>query len=163
MQSLDATDLRILELLQEDASLSAADVAARVGLSQSPCWRRIHRLEAEGYVERRVAVLDRRKLGFRVMVFVHVKLVRGARNSVAEFEEQVRAFPEVLECHMLMGETDFLLKVLTRDVEDYERFLRGRLAALPQVQAVQSSMALSTVKQTQALPLAALREAAVDR
>lgn len=153
MQDLDETDLRILDLLQMDASLSAADVAAQVGLSQSPCWRRIHRLEAEGYISGRVAVLDRRKLGFRVMVFVQVKLVRGARNALPEFEEQVRAFPDVLECHMLMGETDFLLKVLTRDVEDYERFLRDRLAALPQVQEVQSSMALTTVKQTSRLPL----------
>lgn len=153
MQALDATDLRILDLLQTDASLTAAEVAARVGLSQSPCWRRIHRLESEGYIVRRVAVLDRRKLGFRVTVFVHVKLVRGARNSLADFEQQVCAFPEVLECHMLMGETDFLLKVVTRDVEAYEQFLRHRLSMLPSVQEVQSSMALSTVKQSGRLPL----------
>jgi Lrp/AsnC family transcriptional regulator len=153
MQNLDATDLRILDLLQADASLSAAEIASRVGLSQSPCWRRIHRLETEGYIAQRIAVLDRRKLGFRVMVFVHVKLVRGARNSLSDFEEQVRAFPEVLECHMLMGETDFLLKVLTQDVEAYERFLRERLSSLPSVQQVQSSMALTTVKDTARLPL----------
>lgn len=158
MQTLDPTDLRILDLLQEDASLTAADVAARVGLSQSPCWRRIHRLEAEGYITQRVAVLDRRKLGFRVMVFVHVKLVRGARDSLPEFEQQVRAFPEVLECHMLMGETDFLLKVVTRDVEAYEKFLRHRLAMLPSVHEVQSSMALSTVKQSGRLPLEMLAD-----
>ena len=109
-----------------------------------------------GYVERRVAVLDRRRLGFRVMVFVHVKLVRGARNSVAEFEEQVRAFPEVLECHMLMGETDFLLKVVTQDVEGYEQFLRNKLSIIPSVQEVQSSMALASVKCTTELPLAGL-------
>ena len=159
---LDATDLRILELLQEDASLSAADVASRVGLSQSPCWRRIHRLEQEGYVAARVAVLDRRRLGFNVMVFVQVKLVRGARNSLAEFERTVQAFPEVLECHMLMGETDFLLKVVTRDVEGYERFLRERLSMIPSVQEVQSSMALTTVKSSAQLPLAMLREADGD-
>jgi Lrp/AsnC family transcriptional regulator len=153
MHDLDATDLRILDLLQTDASLSAADVAARVGLSQSPCWRRIHRLEGEGYIRRRVAELDRRRLGFRIMVFVQVKLIRGARHSLADFEERVRAFPEVLECHMLMGETDFLLKVVTRDVESYERFLRHRLSTLPSVQEVQSSMALSTVKETARLPL----------
>ena len=115
--ALDPTDLQILELLQADASLSAADVAAKVGLSQSPCWRRIHRLEQEGYIASRVALLDRRRLGLRVMVFVQVKLVRGARTALAEFEAAVRAFPEVLECHMLMGETDFLLKVVTRDVD----------------------------------------------
>jgi Lrp/AsnC family transcriptional regulator len=158
MQALDATDLRILDLLQSDASLSAADVAARVGLSQSPCWRRIHRLEEQGYIAQRVAVLDRRKLGFCVMVFVHVKLVRGARDSLPEFEQQVRGFPEVLECHMLMGETDFLLKVVTRDVEAYEKFLRHRLSTLPSVHEVQSSMALSTVKQTGRLPLEMLAD-----
>jgi Lrp/AsnC family transcriptional regulator len=158
MQTLDATDFRILDLLQSDASLSAADVAARVGLSQSPCWRRIHRLETDGFITQRVAVLDRRKLGFRVMVFVHVKLVRGARNSLPDFEQQVSAFPEVLECHMLMGEKDFLLKVVTRDVEAYERFLRHRLSTLPSVQEVQSSMALSTVKHTGRLPLEMLAD-----
>jgi Lrp/AsnC family transcriptional regulator len=160
MQDLDATDLQILDLLQTDASLSAADVAARVGLSQSPCWRRIHRLESDGYITQRVAVLDRRKLGFRMMVFVHVKLVRGARNSVAEFEQQVRGFPEVLECHMLMGENDFLLKVVTRDVDAYEKFLRHGLASLPSVQGVQSSMALSTIKQSGRLPLGLLADEA---
>ena len=153
---LDAVDLRILALLQADASLSAADVAAKVGLSQSPCWRRIHRLEQEGYIAGRVALLDRRKLGFRVMVFVHVKLVRGARNSLGEFEATVQGFPEVLECHMLMGETDFLLKVVTQDVEGYEQFLRNKLSTIPSVQEVQSSMALTSVKSTSELPLGAL-------
>ncbi|MCZ8131996.1 MAG: Lrp/AsnC family transcriptional regulator [Steroidobacteraceae bacterium] len=157
---LDAVDLRILQLLQADASLSAADVAAQVGLSQSPCWRRIHRLEQEGYIAGRVALLDRRKLGFRVMVFVHVKLVRGARNSLGDFEATVKAFPEVLECHMLMGETDFLLKVVTQDVEGYEQFLRDKLSTIPSVQEVQSSMALTSVKCTTELPLAGLGVAA---
>lgn len=157
---LDGTDLRILELLQTDASLSAADVAGKVGLSQSPCWRRIHRLEQDGYIAGRVAVLDRRRLGLRVMVFVQVKLVRGARSSLAEFESTVRSFPEVLECHMLMGETDFLLKVVTRDVESYERFLRDQLSCIPAVQEVQSSMALTSVKSTTELPLGLLRDPA---
>jgi len=159
---LDAVDLRILGLLQSDASLSAADVATRVGLSQSPCWRRIHRLEEEGFIAGRVALLDRRKLGFRVMVFVQVKLVRGARNSLGEFEATIKSFPEVLECHMLMGETDFLLKVVTEDVEGYERFLRNKLSIIPSVQEVQSSMALTTVKHTTELPIAALDEKPAD-
>lgn len=153
---LDATDLRILELLQSDCSLSAADIAAKVGLSQSPCWRRIHRLEQEGYIASRVALLDRRRLGLRVMVFVQVKLVRGARGALSEFEATVRSFPEVLECHMLMGETDFLLKVVTRDVDSYETFLRDHLSCLPAVQEVQSSMALTNVKSTTRLPLGLL-------
>lgn len=159
-EQLDATDLQILELLQADASVSAADVATRVGLSQSPCWRRIHRLEQDGYIAARVALLDRKRLGLRVLVFVQVKLVRGARTALADFEAAVRSFPEVLECHMLMGETDFLLKVVTRDVDSYEKFLRDQLSCLPAVQEVQSSMALTNVKSTTCLPLGLLREQA---
>ncbi|HSN70281.1 MAG TPA: Lrp/AsnC family transcriptional regulator [Steroidobacteraceae bacterium] len=151
---LDRTDLRILELLQEDASLSAAQIAERVGLSQSPCWRRIHRLEELGIVSTRVALLDRRRLGLRVMVIAQVKFARGARNSLAEFEKTIRSFPEVLECFMLMGETDFMLKVVTSDVDAYERFLRDRLSRIPAVQSVNSSIVLSEVKSTTQLPLA---------
>jgi Lrp/AsnC family transcriptional regulator len=151
--TLDAVDRRILALLQEDASLNAAQVAERVGLSQSPCWRRIARLERSGLIRRRVAVIDRHKLGLGVMVFVQVKIARGAKQTLAQFEDAVRAFPEVQECHMLMGEMDFLLKVITRDVASYEAFLRGKLARLSAVGAVRSSMALTPVKETTSLPL----------
>ncbi len=154
--SIDETDRRILALLQQDASLTAADLAARVGLSQSPCWRRVARLEREGIIQRRVALLDRRKLGLDVTVFVQVRIARGAGDALAEFERTVRGFPEVLECHMLMGEIDFLLKVVTRDVASYEVFLRGRLSVLPAVSEVRSSMALTPVKESTELPLGLL-------
>jgi len=150
---LDTVDRHILQLLQENASLTAADVAARVGLSQSPCWRRIARLERDGLIRRRVAVLDRDRLGLGVVVFAQVKFAGGARQSLAEFEQAVRDFPEVQECFMLMGEVDFLLKVVTRDVAAYERFLRDKLTLIPTVREVRSSMALSTVKEGTALPL----------
>jgi Lrp/AsnC family transcriptional regulator len=150
---LDATDLRILDLLQEDASLGAAQVAARVGLSQSPCWRRIDRLQQQGFIRGRVALLDRHLLGLGVMVFVHVKLSRGARRSLEQFETAMRSFPEVQECHMLMGEVDFLVKVVTRDVASFETFLRDKLARIPAVRDLRSSMALTPVKETTALPL----------
>ncbi len=157
MQELiDETDRRILALLQQDASLTAADLAARVGLSQSPCWRRVARLERDGIIQRRVALLDRRKLGLDVTVFVQVRIARGAGDALAEFERTVREFPEVLECHMLMGEIDFLLKVVTRDVASYEVFLRGRLSVLPAVSEVRSSMALTPVKESTELPLGLL-------
>lgn len=152
-EHLDPIDRRILDLLQKDASLTAADVAHRVGLSQSPCWRRIARLEREGLIRRRVAVLDRDRLGLGVVVFAHVKFARGARQSLAEFEDAVRRFPEVQECYMLMGEVDFLLKVVTRDVAAYERFLREKLSLIPTVLEVRSSMALTVVKETTELPL----------
>lgn len=160
-ESLDETDRRILELLQEDSSLTAADLAARVGLSQSPCWRRVARLEREGVIQRRVAVLDRRKLGLNVTVFVQVRIARGGSASLADFERTVRGFPEVLECHMLMGEIDYLIKVVTRDVASFEAFLRGKLAVLPAVGDVRSSMALTPVKESTLLPLGLLAPAPV--
>jgi Lrp/AsnC family transcriptional regulator len=152
-ESLDEIDLRILDLLQRDASLTAAQVAEKVGLSQSPCWRRIDRLEQQGYIRRRVALLDRQRLGLGVMVFVQVKLSRGARRSLAQFEAAMRSFPEVQECYMLMGEIDFLIKVVTRDVASYETFLREKLARVPAVRDVRSNMALTPVKEGTELPL----------
>jgi Lrp/AsnC family transcriptional regulator len=160
---LDRVDRRILALLQADASLTAADVAARVGLSQSPCWRRIARLEREGLIRSRVALLDRDRLGLGVVVFAQVKFARGARQSLAEFEEAVRGFTEVQECFMLMGEVDFLLKVVTRDVAAYERFLREKLSLIPAVLEVRSSMALSVVKEGTALPLELLEAMGEDQ
>lgn len=156
--SIDDTDLRILDLLQRDASLTAAQVAEKVGLSQSPCWRRIDRLERQGYIRRRVALLDRKRLGLGVMVFVHVKLSRGARGSLTQFEAAMRGVPEVQECHMLMGETDFLVKVVTSDVGAYETFLREKLARIPAVRDVRSSMALTPVKEVTELPLGLVAE-----
>ena len=158
--NLDPIDRRILGLLQADASLTAADIAQRVGLSQSPCWRRIARLDKLGLIRRRVALLDRERLGLGVMVFAQVKFARGARQSLADFEEMIRAFPEVQECYMLMGEVDFLLKVITRDVAAYEQFLRERLSRIPAVQEVRSSIALTPVKETTELPLGQLPGAA---
>jgi Lrp/AsnC family transcriptional regulator len=162
-EMLDEIDRRILGLLQAEAALTAADVAAKVGLSQSPCWRRIARLEREGYIQRRVAVLDRRRLGLDVTVYVQVRAARGDADALAEFERRVREFPEVLECHMLMGEVDYLLKVVTRDVASFEDFLRHRLSVLPAVGGVRSSMALTPVKETTALPLELLERVAPSR
>lgn len=161
---LDPIDRQILAILQRDASLSAADVALRVGLSQSPCWRRIARLEKLGLVRRRVALLDRQRLGLGVLVFAQVKYARGARQSLAAFEDTIRSFPEVQECYMLMGEVDFLLKIVTRDVAAYERFLREKLSRVPAVREVRSSIALTTVKESTELPLelTATREAVND-
>lgn len=150
---LDPIDGQILAILQADASLTAADIAARVGLSQSPCWRRIARLEKLGLIRRRVALLDRERLGLGVLVFVQVKYARGARQSLADFEDAIRAFPEVQECYMLMGDIDFLLKVVTRDVPAYEQFLREKLSRIPAVQEVRSNIALTPVKESTELPL----------
>jgi Lrp/AsnC family transcriptional regulator len=154
MQSeLDEADLRILAVLQEDSSLSAAEMAKRVGLSQSPCWRRIQRLKDDGYIKREVAIVDRKKLGLNAHVFARVKLSAHGHTQLAEFSRAVQSFPEVLECYVLMGEVDFLLRVVTEDVESYERFFFEHLSQLPGVQEINSTVALSEIKSSTALPL----------
>ena len=149
----DPIDRTLLSLLQQEVAKPLAKLAAAVGLSSSPCWRRIQRLEKMGVIKERVALLDRRKLGLNLEVFVEVRFNREHPQSLQDFEEALRAAPEVLECFMLMGEVDFLLRVVVRDVDDYDRFLRNKLAILPGVRDIKSSIALSTVKCTTALPL----------
>ena len=154
MQSgLDSTDLGILMQLQRDSSASVGGIAEAVGLSQSPCWRRIQRLEKEGYIRERVAILDRQRLGFTLEVFVQVRFAREVGATLESFEDAIRAVPEVVECHMLMGDIDFMLRVVTQDVQTYERFLRQTLALIPGVRDITSTIALSAVKSTTSLPL----------
>ena len=150
---LDGFDLKIISVLQEDATLTAGEVAQRVGLSQSPCWRRIQRLRETGVIRRTVALLDRRQLGLNAQIFAQVKLSAHGRMHLDEFNAAIRAIPEVLECYVLMGETDFMLRIVARDVEAYERLFFDRLSKLPGVQEIKSTMALSEIKQTTALPL----------
>lgn len=150
---LDATDLKLLDVLQRDASLSAAELANKVGMSQSPCWRRIQRLKTEGYIRREVALLDRKRVGLNAQIFAHVKLSAHGRAHLADFAKAVQSYPEVLECYVLMGPVDFLLRVVTEDVEAYERFFFERLSNLPGVQEINSTVALSEIKSTTALPL----------
>ena len=109
-ETLDKYEKRILTLLQEDASLSTAQISERIGLSASPCWRRIDRLEKEGFIKRKVALVDRRKIGLNAHVFAQVKLNAHGRANLDEFSEAIRAFPEVLECYVLMGPVDFLIR-----------------------------------------------------
>ncbi len=151
--SLDSTDLQILKLLQQDAGLSAAEVAERINLSQPPCWRRIKRLEQQGYIEKRVAMLNRKKLELNNVIYTEVKLTANGRQAVGEFEAAIRSFPEVTECYVMLGRSDFLLRIVTRSIEDYERFFREHLSQLPGVQDIFSSVALSEVKYTTELPL----------
>lgn len=152
-EPLDDFDRQILTLLQEDASLSAAEIGARVGLSQSPCWRRIARLEKEGIVKRRVALLDRHRLDLDVLVFALVKLTAHGRRSLPEFAEAIRLRPEVQECFTLMGDMDFLLRIVVPDIQAYERFFFEILSQLPGVQEVHSNIAMSEMKSTTSLPL----------
>ena len=153
---LDPVDRTILTLLQADASLSTAEIAARAAASQSSVWRRIEKLENAGIIKKRVAILDRHKLGLDMMVFAHVKLQAHGQRTLPQFEEAVRRFPEVVECHTLLGETDYLLRVVTRDAASYEAFFRKHLTQVAAVQFTNSSMAISEVKSTTELPLSLL-------
>ncbi len=150
---LDDADRRILSQMQEDCSLSTAELAERVGLSQSPCWRRVQRLRADGVIRAEVALLDRGKLGLKTQIFAQVKLSAQGRQHLDEFSEAIRRFPEVLECWVLMGPVDFLLRVVAADVESYERFFFEKLSRVPGIQEITSTVALSEIKATTALPI----------
>jgi Lrp/AsnC family transcriptional regulator len=150
---LDRTDLRILSALQKDASLSTAEIAQRVGLSQSPCWRRINLLESNGVIRKRVALLSRDRVGLDVLVFTHVKLASHGWQSLPKFKQKVVSFPEVVQCFMVIGDFDFILLVATRTINDYNDFIQKRLSQVPGVQAIESRIVLEEAKNTTELPL----------
>ena len=151
--SLSPIDRKILRLLQHNAELSAAEVAEKVELSQSPCWRRIHRMQQDGLIERKVALLNHKLLGFSITVFVDIKLSVHGRSNLEEFEKAVVGYPVVLECYSMAGGSDYLLKVVARDISGYERFLRDHLLQRPHVQEAHSHIAMSVFKCTTELPL----------
>ena len=150
---LDGMDRRILDLLQTHAGLTAAEVGEKIGLSQSACWRRIQRMRDDGIIRDQPAVLDPERVGLSTMVFAHVKLTSHGRSNLSQFAEAVQSYPEVLECYVLLGSVDFLLRVVAPDIKAYERFFFEKLSQLPGVQEITSSIALSEIKRTTALPL----------
>jgi Lrp/AsnC family transcriptional regulator len=156
---LDDTDLRILDCLQRDSDVSSAELARRVGLSQSPCWRRVKRLESLGVVQGRVALLDPAALGLEVTVFASIKLSEHGTQSLPEFEAAMERQDEVVAAYAMTGEVDYLLHVVTRDIASYERFLRHQLLQLSTVREVHSQIALKRVKHTTRLPLSLIRHA----
>jgi Lrp/AsnC family transcriptional regulator len=150
---LDAFDRKILTLLQENADQSTAEISEAVGLSPSPCWRRIQRLREEGYIKAQVVLVDRRKVGLNTQVFAQVKLNAHGRSHLEDFSEAIRGFPEVLDCYVTMGPTDFLLRIVAADIDAYERFFFDKLSRVPGVQEINSIVALSEIKSTTELPL----------
>ena len=150
---MDNIDHRILSELQENADLPMQELGDRVGLSHTPCWRRVKRLEEQGIVKRRVALLDAEQLDLAVNVFVNVSLRRHQENALNRFETAVQDVPEVVECYSVSGETDFLLRVVVADVTAYERLVKATLVHLPEVGNLTSTFALRQVKYTTALPL----------
>jgi Lrp/AsnC family transcriptional regulator len=150
---LDPIDVRILASLQADANRSTAELADAVGVSQSVCWRRIQRLKDEGVIRAQVALLDRERIGLNTHIFAEVKLSAHGRANLTEFADAIRGFPEVLECYVVMGRVDFLLRIVAADIKAYERFFLEKLSPLQGIQEVNSIVALSEIKNTTALPL----------
>lgn len=152
--SIDAIDRRILDELQREGAQSAADVATKLGMSNTTCWRRIQQLEQDGVIRKRVALLDRAALGLDVMVYVHVRLSSQGRDALARFERAIRDRPEVLDCCTLTGEWDFHLRIVTHDMKEYEAFFLDHLSKIPNVQSVNSSIVVTVIKESTVLPLA---------
>lgn len=153
MEKIDTVDLRILDQLQQDNTLSMADLAERVGLSASPCWRRVRRLQEIGVIKRQTAQLDRERLGLHFVVYVYVKLARSSRDALERFEADVQLWPEVVLCELMTGASDFLIKVVTEDVRSFDKFLREKLLSETVVADTQSRIVVRTVKETSRLPL----------
>ena len=149
---MDQTDLRILRILQEDSSLPVSDVAKKVGLSASPCWKRIKRMHDEGIIKYQISVLDAERLGFGLTVFINIKTGEHSTNWLKEFSATVTAMPEVMELHRIAGDVDYMLKVIVPDMAAFDAFYKGLIgtAALTEVS---SYFAMETMKETTALPI----------
>lgn len=151
--SLEPADIRILRILQRDASLSVAEVAREAAMSQTPCWRRIKRLKEAGVIRQIAAIVDREKAGLSFVSYAFVKLALPSRENMDRFDQLVRSWPEVVTCERVTGAVDYLIKVVARDMKDYDTFLRMKLLDGTLVSDVQSRIVVSTVKDTPALPL----------
>ena len=151
--SLDHTDRKILDLLQSEPGINASAIGERIGLSQSACWRRIQRLRDEGVFSDHPVILNREKVGLTTMVFAHVKLTSHGRSNLSDFADAVRSYPEVMDCYVLLGQVDFLLRIVAEDIKAYEQFFFEKLSQLPGIQEVNSSIVMSDIKHSTALPV----------
>ncbi len=152
-ETLDAIGVRILDLIQHDAGLSVAEIAERVGLSSSPCWRRIKKLEDDGIIQRRVTILDREKLGLTFEVYCTVKLSLPTKQNLETFEQAVMGWAEVVQCATVTGAADYELRIITRDMHAFDDFLRDKLLSLGLVSNIESKIVVRSVKSVTAVPL----------
>jgi Lrp/AsnC family transcriptional regulator len=150
---MDAIDRKILNVLQQDASLSVAEIGQRVGLSSTPCWKRIQRLEAEGVILKRVALVDQNRVGLGINVFVSIETADHSQEWLERFAQTVSAMPEVLEFFRMAGDVDYLLRVVVPDMAGYDSFYKNLIAAIP-LKNVTSRFAMEKIKSTTALPIA---------
>lgn len=153
VKSLDEIDRKILTVLQTDSRLSVQDLAERVGLSPSPCHRRVKLLEENGVITRYIAMVDQRAVGLPVSVFISIKLERQKEEDLDRFARSIVGWREVLECYLMTGHRDFLLRVVVSDLDAYEQFLKQKLTRLDGVSSIESSFALGQIKYSSALPL----------
>ena len=150
---MDAIDRKILAVVQEDASLSVAEIGQRVGLSSTPCWKRLQRLEADGVITRRVALIDPEKIGLGITVFVSVETRDHSQDWLKRFAEVVTAMPEVMEFYRMAGDVDYMLRVVVHDMQSYDTFYKKLIATVP-LKNVTSRFAMERIKSTTALPIA---------
>jgi Lrp/AsnC family transcriptional regulator len=155
---MDAIDRKILAVVQEDASLSVADIGQKVGLSSTPCWKRLQRLEADGVIMRRVALIDPEKIGLGITVFVSVETGDHSQEWLAKFAEVVNAMPEVMEFYRMAGDVDYVLRVVVHDMASYDTFYKKLIATVP-LKNVTSRFAMERIKSTTALPIAEYKNA----
>jgi Lrp/AsnC family transcriptional regulator, leucine-responsive regulatory protein len=153
MKELDSLDRRILEVLQEDGRIQNVDLAEKVGLSASPCLRRVKLLEESGVIEKYVALLNASKLGVGLTVFVRIWLKSQDAQTIEAFTNEVQQFPEIVECHLMAGDCDFMLRVVTADLDAYRKFQGEHLTRINGVQSVKTEIPMQKIKQTSALPL----------
>ena len=149
---MDAIDHKILTVLQDDASLSVAEIGSRVGLSSTPCWKRIQRLEAEGAIIKRVALIDPGKVGLGITVFVSIETGDHSQEWLGRFAEMVRAMPEVMEFYRMAGDVDYMLRVVAPDIAGYDTFYKKLIGTVP-LKNVTSRFAMEKIKSTTALPI----------
>ena len=149
---MDAIDNKIIQELQHDARLSNQDLSERVGLSPSPCLRRVRRLEKDGILAGYTAIINQEKFGLPINVFVNIRLEKPDSNLITAFERAIHKIDEIMECYLMTGSRDYLLRVVTQDLKSYERLVRLRLAAIPGVLSLESSFAFGQVKRTNILP-----------
>ncbi|GAB3940126.1 Lrp/AsnC family transcriptional regulator [Spirosoma harenae] len=153
MDSIDATDRKILDLLQKDAHLTIHDIGRQINLSKTPVHERIKRLEREGVIERYVTLVDKKKLGHLFMVYCQVTLDRQTRDSFTAFEVDVRKLPEVLECNRVSGTFDYLLKIVSRDMDTYNHFYQEKLSVIPGTLHISSFFVMSEIKNSTVIPV----------
>ena len=153
MSTLDSIDRRLLRELQAEGRVTNVDLARRVGLTAPPCLRRVRALEEEGIIRGYHADLDASKLGFAITVFAMVSLRSQAEEDLRAFEDHIQSLPEVRECHMLNGEIDFILKIVSRDLQSFQEFLTSKLTPAPNVTSVKTSLTIRTAKHEPGVPL----------